>query len=377
MKVSKLDNGIKYWVVRPGRQAVYFEHFKTHDLVALGHMDEVTILNEGMIDESHLESVEKSLKKIQLDKPADEAETKTQRTVKLGQIKTFIREMNIGDVIFTIKPNHVLVGTIISAPYIEKTPIRIVTRSGKYSKNELTYMLRRDVKWDQEIPRENIPVVIRTSLTAHQTVFSLDVYREIINHWLYSMFTMEDTFYFSTKIDQQKGVEQFHFTEFQRLIQKLELVSEKICECDFLTNEININELICSIDQDYVQYGLNDKFTLTTKNIFMSPGNTWSSIKGPSTKIIIFAMLLNSMFEIRASSDDEKYQKIIKQNESIVQLISEELKKDSSFEQYRQHLKANLDKPHKKILNVSEIIVKNSKKEVIFPAVKDVGETAL
>ena len=48
MKLHTVTSDIKYWVIRPGNDAIYFRHFMQNGVVALGHIDNV-VKEEGVI----------------------------------------------------------------------------------------------------------------------------------------------------------------------------------------------------------------------------------------------------------------------------------------------------------------------------------------
>jgi hypothetical protein len=378
MKISKLDADSKYWVVRAGTNAVYFQHFKQNDIIALGHMDEVEIAEDGCIDGSHIYWVEREVREIE---GAKDNVSSNQITQKLTQIKTFITAINIGDTILTLDKGLVLAGTVLSDPYIEGEELKIKDSDGIIVSATCSFKLRRKVKWGSTKERTNLPSIIRSSITAQQTLFSLDKYREPLNHWLYSMFILDNSFYFSTRIDQEKGISQFHLIEFQRVIQKLELITEIICNKQQKIDTGNIELFFNQVEKEYELKGLRNAFTLTTKNEFMSPGNLWSKLEGNIERQLVFAMLVTGMFSTNVMATNMDEEQIIKSHQREAALFVEYIKSKPNFELSKERLRAVLAKPNKEVTDSSEHPTDKKEvvqlKKLVFPSTKKTGDIGL
>ncbi|TMO04304.1 hypothetical protein CWB60_16735 [Pseudoalteromonas sp. S327] len=382
MKLHTVANDIKYWVIRPGNDAVYFRHFMQNSVVALGHIDDV-IKEEGVIKSVEPSDIFTALKseldqnRAQEDEASDKILTdeearkeSAQITSAVTQVKTFINDLKVGDVVITLNSSKVLVGTIKSDAYIEEGDLKALLIDGSgYSSKILKYKLRRNVEWESPRNRETIPKPIKPSLGPSQTLFSIsEDNSELFTHWLYSIFLQNGRLYFSTKIDQRNKISQFNVTEFQRTIQKLELLATKIASKDFDGNLFN------EIEEQYIYSGIHNEFSLVTKNSFLSPGNIWSDVGGEATKLAVFAVLLGGLFGVNVEASEEFTEE---QKVAINQTVKEMKETGKgNFDVFQASIKASLDKPNKSIKQVSEDTL-DGKKEITFPKVKADGDTGI
>nr|MBL0689108.1 hypothetical protein [Pseudoalteromonas sp.] len=142
MKLHTVANDIKYWVIRPGNDAVYFRHFMQNSVVALGHIDDV-IKEEGVIKSVEPSDIFTALKseldqnRAQEDEASDKILTdeearkeSAQITSAVTQVKTFINDLKVGDVVITLNSSKVLVGTIKSDAYIEEGDLKALLIDG-------------------------------------------------------------------------------------------------------------------------------------------------------------------------------------------------------------------------------------------------------
>lgn len=384
MKLQVIDNDVKYWVVRAGEDAKYYEHFRNNGVVALGHIDGLDVA-DGIIEGIQVSDLTAVLTELYGRDPEaeneangtaeGEAEAGIQSASQIGssvtQASTFINDIKIGDIIITVNKKRVLLGTIKSKAYIESGNLRFIKQDGNFHSRELKYKLRRKVEWETAKLRASIPSPIRPSLNAHQTLFSIsEKNQELFTHWLYGIFQQNDRLYFSTKIDERDKISQFNVTEFQRAIQKIELLAEMI-ETDNL--EINDN-LSATIDAQYLLSGMDGDFTLTTKNSFLSPGNIWNEVGGSEAKRVIFAMILGLLFNYQVEASDNV--EITDKQEAAILIAANSLKEDGNFEHLRVSIKATLDSPNKSLRAVPTDNLEG-KDVIVFPRVNEEGDTGI
>lgn len=394
MKVCQVDPNVNHWVVRPGNNAKYLEHFKSHSIIALGHMDEITFPETGILKEVSSSDLANALTKVlkeaeQRKISAKNAEMKkkgleldedelnaTEITAnhinsRVSQACRFIHEMNIGDVVITLNKSQVLVGTIISDSYIENDELLVFTSEGNARKRALSYQLRRKVHWENLTQRKSIPDPIKPSLNAKQALFSIGGnHKELFSHWLYSMFIQGDTLHFSTKIDEAKKIGQFSVTEFQRIIQQLEFVAIKLENNDL---DFDYNNLIEELESQYFDTGLEEGYTLTTKNSFLSPGNIWNEVSGSQLRLSLYSLLLASMFNTSVVAEDD-INITPEQREAIIK-VTMILKEEGKFDFFKSKIAASLDKPNKSTEKREQ--KKLDKKIIIFPKLSEKGDTGI
>jgi predicted Mrr-cat superfamily restriction endonuclease len=390
MKLPLINSDSKYWVVRAGAKAKYYEHFRQHNVIALGHINNL-VEEEGIIDTINgaelaklILNVEKKQKTSQnrnsevqtVDDVDDEQlPSENQISAKVTQATTFINEMKVGDLVITVDSKWVLLGTITSEAYTEANELFAFKADGTAYERNLAYKLRRKVVWQQAKLRASIPAPIKPSLYAHQTLFSIsDTNRELFSHWLYGIFLEQDKLYFSTAIEEKSKISQFSLVEFQRTIQKLEMLAEKIEH-----EGINFNDdLVEDLEIQYIIDGMSNAFTLTTKNVFLSPGHMWSEVNGSIKKRVIMGMLIGGMLNANVEAADDV--DITDQQKVMIARSVEVLKgvggANSYFEMHRSNLKASLSKPNKTSVSAPQDNLEG-KARIVFPKISDEGETGL
>jgi predicted Mrr-cat superfamily restriction endonuclease len=371
LEILNLGTDRKYWVVRCGQGANYLEHFSQNEIVAIGHMDRVTVKNSGYVTPDDIDVIKGHLSDYQTSLLAEDRETKAQSSKRLSTIKAFICEIEVGDTILSPKENNILVGTVTSQPFIEGNALNSKNANGELSINKLSYSLRRCVKWEGFHFKKSLPWHLRESLGSSQAIFRLDHHKELLEHWLYSTFIDGKSLHFSTKIEQSTNISQFHVTEFQRTIQKIELLADLI-----LQNKFNIESETFEDDLEdlYLKYGFESKFTLTTKQSFTSPGNIWSTVTcADPKKLAIVAMLLQTSYGNAAPLIDKDMQISQIQIENTLK-SAEWVKTTGNLDEHRKSLLAHLEKRRKTTVTVEEVKTPNNQK-VIFPDVKEDGDT--
>jgi hypothetical protein len=389
MKLQVVDNDVKYWVVRAGEDAKYYEHFRHNGVVALGHIDKLNI-DEGIIKGILAADLTSALTALNVNVAVEKQEVRDQEGEQNNQVEadidvpsanqigssvtqatTFINDIKIGDIVITVNKKRVSLGTVKSDAYIESGDLRFIKPDGSFHLRPLSYKLRRKVEWEQAKLRSTIPSPIKPSLSAHQTLFSIsEKNQELFTHWLYGVFQQNDKLYFSTKIDERDKISQFNVTEFQRVIQKIELLAELIEQ-----NNLEINdELSATIDAQYLLTGMGGDFTLTTKNSFLSPGNIWNEVGGTASKRVIFAMILGLLFNQNVEASDGVV--VTPQQERSIIIAANSLKEDGSFEYLRESIKATLDSPNKSLKAVLPDTLEG-KAVIVFPGVDEEGDTGI
>lgn len=376
MELIHLEGEKRYWVVRPGVGSPYLRHFEQNACIAIGHIDEVPFLSDGYITDEDIDSSLTHINHAQLQKEEELRDTVSQISKKVGTARTFVSELNIGDIVLSPKDDAILVGTITSLPYISTDSLTATTGSGEISRNKLTYKLRRKVDWDGVKVKSFLPWQLRDSLRSSQAVFSLNSHKTLLEHWLYSIFINESGLHFSTRISQTTAIKQFQVTEFQRIIQKLELIADLI-----ISNEVNtddVDSFLEYIDTKYYQYGLGEKFTLTTSQSFASPGNIWSYVpllsEDNRKKLLVLALLVQTSFGHATPSELPSSKMLTGSEVAQIEGASSIIRSAGHFDDFRASLNAALDERRKSTINVTPQDPPTEER-VIFPEVSVEGDT--
>jgi hypothetical protein len=272
--------GQRVWVVRAS-SGQFVEHFARYSLVAIGHVDQIP-LSDGAFETNDLNRLEQLLFK------ADPDRSRGSITSHVNQVKAFVLDMKVGDLVVTLDSYSLMVGRVNEEAFIDRKKLTL-ERFGRYP-SELTFRLRRSVNWGPRMRRGDVPAALEMTLLAHQTVFNLDDHWEAIYHLIYPFFFHRDTFFLSTKIAQQEALDNFSIAQLFGLLSGIEAVAKTLS-----ANEFTRTPNYLSLLSTYVE---SNRLTLTSQAEFMSPGTIWSRVKitpkGMACAALMYAMLFGA-----------------------------------------------------------------------------------
>lgn len=288
-EVVERPEGQRYWVVR-AQGGDYIDHFREGGVVAVGHLNILGLADTG--NSAYFPDMGELLARLreaELRKNKEQGKIGAER--KFRQIRTFIGEMAVGDLVVSIDSGYLMVGRVIGHPRIDRNPIRFVYDDKNNNYSEMNFHLRRRVKWGPRIKRSHLPTAMKRSVSARQTVFNIDSYWTAIYHMLYPVFSYENRIYLSTRINQDGSISNYSISQLFAILTDLEVLCRSV-EFTEKPEEINFAKLFSIIF-------LNDDFVLTTTAEFMSPGSVWSYL-GFSEKagrgILVGALLFGAIF---------------------------------------------------------------------------------
>ncbi|MBD3671720.1 MAG: hypothetical protein HUJ29_13195 [Gammaproteobacteria bacterium] len=275
------------WVVRASG-GDYVSHFRKEGVMALGHIDALE-LPENDKDDGFVPDYESLKVKLESQEKISERGA----FVHFRQVKSFISEINIGDLVVTVDRGLLMVGRVIGYSYIDNKPVRIIYDEKRNQYTEMPFRLRRKVQWGPVLKRSTLPSAMLRSITSRLTVFNIDQYWSSIYHLLYPVFQYENCLYFSARIQQRDEINNFNVSQVFRILTELEVV---------VTNfEQILDNPEFDFDNLFAAFKNVGEFRLKTTAEFMSPGSIWSHL-GFSDKdgrrIIIGALLYGAVFGV-------------------------------------------------------------------------------
>ena len=259
MNVYERPESQRYWVVR-AQGGDYIPHFKLSGTVAIGHLDELNF--------EEIATFFPDLKKLETKiKSAEPKEGNWERRagIRFGQVKTFLTEISIGDLVVSIDSSSIMIGRVIGHPKIDKQPVRL--RIGPEQYSDMSFTLRRDINWGPKISRRALPYAFQRTITARQTVFCIDAHWDRLLHLLYPVFISNNKIYFSTKIDQKESINNYRVSRFLLVMSELEALTRYFAE--------GYNEN--TVFEDFLMR-IAPELSLVTKAEFMSRGNIWNHL---------------------------------------------------------------------------------------------------
>ncbi|WP_432462521.1 hypothetical protein [Citrobacter freundii] len=287
ISVQRVDLTAKCWVVRPGVRYKYFSHFIDGNVIATAHLDGLT---PGSID------FRSEINRENIYQRIDGLENIGSRNVHT-QIESFITDMRVGDVVFTLSGDLVVPGVITSSPYFERERLAVDDENGGFH-------VRRHVSWGDPIRRREVPLAIQKSFNAYQAVFSLGDRSEEVLHWLMSFFITDNTFCTSLRIEQAEAIKHHTLKQLAELVDRVQVLSLLIGE-DF--DGEYTNDIVQSQMERFSEAG---ELSLTAQQMLMSPGDVWLQFQTINRKAgIAFLLIMGAIFHqdvAFASADDNR-----------------------------------------------------------------------
>jgi len=316
----------KIWVTR-STNGQYVNHFLTHGLAAIGHLDRFNLMQgarQGTPYQLGSTEVESLL-------CTDSEMSKAQRTSHLSQIRQFVKEMAIGDMIVTLDSQMFAVGRVAGFAYFDDSPLPI--KVGRELKS-LPYQLRIPVEWGPRFPRKNLPLPLERVFFSHRTVFDVTDYWQYIYHILYPAFLDGDNLFLSLFIGQNDDI---RTKDISRLI-----------------NILTEFEELASIysDDQYFE-------TLTLKASFFSKGPFWPRLKAKEKKTLLYLAFISAVLS-GAEVGPVKIKGVL--NTDTAKAISEKLfdiLKENNASEVKKRLDIGVPKGDSELTNGGDLKPKN------------------
>ncbi|MGY6628363.1 MAG: hypothetical protein ACXIVL_07575 [Oceanicaulis sp.] len=190
----------RYWVIRSDGGA-FSSHFRLHNVVAIGHLDDHRFSDEQISfppEEFELsELVTNSLRRKDY--------SVAQISASFNQIRKFIYEVSIGDLVVTVDDLRVSIGRIASDPYFERE--RLFAKDGdQIDLQPMDMYCRRKVVWGPSVLRAELPAAFTRSLRANQTIFNIDKHVAALHHILYDCFVLDGRLHSTLRVDSREKV---------------------------------------------------------------------------------------------------------------------------------------------------------------------------
>lgn len=331
ISVHKVDLTAKCWVVRPGVRYRYFSYFIENNVIATAHLDGLTPGNIDFTSE---------ISRAEIGDRIDGLDRIGSRNIHT-QIESFISDMRIGDVVFTLSGESVVPGVITSLPYFDRERL-------SDDPDNSGFHVRRDVTWGDPIRRRDVPLAIQKSFNAYQAVFSLGDRSDEVLHWLMSFFITDDTFCTSLRIEQHEAIKHHTLKQLSELVDRVQVISLLIGES--FEGEFSNDIIQMQMDRFYE----NGQLTLTAQQMLMSPGDVWLQFRTPNRRAgIFFIMLMGAIFNQNvafASVDDNQ---IMQEISSHIAGKAEIAKNGLNFERVSQSLELHVKRQNRNFVRAN------------------------
>lgn len=263
----------RYWVVR-AEGGYYYDHFIKHKVIALGHLNDVASISTTTDATKPFFPTEMAIKNYIIRDKEGEIDS-TINPMQVGQIKSFIHDMSVGDWVLTIGHQGLRIGRIVGHPRFNEEPLKVTYSNNPSLEIEMPHKLRRSVKWGPEINRSKLPYGLLLSLKANQTLFNIDKHWEAVCHTFYPIFKRGTKLYLSSRINEESQISNYYVTSLLAYLNDIEVIAK---EFDRGINSQNFEKVF----DNYVE---KDLLTITTQAQFHSPGEIWNAISNTVSTI--------------------------------------------------------------------------------------------
>lgn len=279
-KIPVIHKETKYWIIRSGIENEFFNEFYNDSCIAMG-WDRITDIER--IKKTEDTRTLKELVKVTYPE-LDEKYSKASLTRKIGDITMkiyrFINEVKIGDIIVTPGSEEVLIGKIVSEPYI------VDSYKKNVSGTELMGNLNkaRKVEWLKKIRKVDLEPNFRLILRVYHGVAHINNEQVIteINRSLYNFYVEDNKGHSIFRITEEKEVDFEKYAYFIKSINELYKILKPEGEVRKLTIKTNVQspgpiELIG-------EFSLVNKIVLALKVFLKNDGNALNAMDEESQK---------------------------------------------------------------------------------------------
>ncbi|ELY2616105.1 hypothetical protein SMB77_000781 [Cronobacter sakazakii] len=214
--------------------------------------------------------------------------------------------------------------------------VTLLNVDGTTDEKLLKFSLRRKVEWGKTQFRDKLPLAINNSFRANQTVFSANEHWKELNHWLSVAFISDNEAYISSRIEQTEGINNLDIAQYSIIINKIEAIAQTIVDSDDF--DVNDEELLELFEDTYKELRKSRTFTVTTQQVFLSPGDLWAKTSGSRKKSLLVICTFLIMFNIEPSFADEKDKLFFDNNYESISLLIDKVKQDENFEEVKSGL---------------------------------------
>ncbi|EPN7876901.1 hypothetical protein M2G66_09160 [Vibrio vulnificus] len=276
-----------FWVIRSGKDAVYYNHFRKNNVIAIGHTEGLDVGEiEGELSNDNIDTI-LALYHTSLHQ---KGEAKSVISRQVGQVRQFLTLVKVGDTVLTITDSKVLAGRVISKCYYDETELKV---NPDDEADGCFFPLRINVEWGKAQARDYIPYIIDKSFRNTGTIFSLSEEDKVkaLNHWLHPIHFIEDEVRCSINIKSQEKLSNRELSSLSSVYDQLELLASYIASFDDPT-EASVEGFEEFLQERSLTYG----YQLTAQHAFMSPGHQFIQLKGTKAQITAFALAFACLF---------------------------------------------------------------------------------
>lgn len=240
-RVLKIPDTTNYWFVRANSRGEYYQDYYLNDFIAtdsngisIENIVDILVTNNNITDplsiknrlKQYFNDHDLKLLNNKLNERKDltkdekeELKTKELRksTTRSTRVNKFVNEIKLGDFVFVPADSSTkfLVGIIISDCLDNN--IEHKTKANK-NYHKCNFSLIRKVKWIKELTFEEMPDALSWIRSAHQSIFDISSYADLINSCISSLYEYKDQIFYRLNVHTNKQIPMTDWLDYQLLI---------------------------------------------------------------------------------------------------------------------------------------------------------------
>ncbi|ATO53430.1 hypothetical protein LA20531_07260 [Lactobacillus amylovorus DSM 20531] len=240
-RVLKIPDTTNYWFVRANSRGEYYQDYYLNDFIAtdsngisIENIVDILVTNNNITDplsiknrlKQYFNDHDLKLLNNKLNERKDltkdekeELKTKELRksTTRSTRVNKFVNEIKLGDFVFVPADSSTkfLVGIIISDCLDNN--IEHKTKANK-NYHKCNFSLIRKVKWIKELTFEEMPDALSWIRSAHQSIFDISSYADLINSCISSLYEYKGQIFYRLNVHTNKQIPMTDWLDYQLLI---------------------------------------------------------------------------------------------------------------------------------------------------------------
>lgn len=245
-KILFIPDNTKYWFVRAGQGAAYYQDFLINNYVGAdtnemklaklysipqslrSASDAVLARYKELFNEHDLKLFYNNKNKNDKNFEKDRIAAITRSTNRANRVFHFIEEMSIGDFVIIPHDNSTkyLIGVIVSDCFDQDIKhIDIRTDEDEKIKepgyNVSHFEVKRRVYWIKELDQKHFPDKLSWIRTAHQSLFNITENGNDINPYICPLYVYKGTYYMRFGVNTTQKISSLDWLEYQTLIKNI------------------------------------------------------------------------------------------------------------------------------------------------------------
>ena len=238
----------QYWFVRAESKGKFYDDFQINNYVAVGSndisLDDLLLIDKryrvsrNLLENKYKEIFNSVYTNLLIKKYADQnkstprellAKVKRSSSIAASNNFMFIETMQVGDIVIVPydRSSKFLIGTVLSD--VSEDDISHIHFSDEENRYEISdFHKKRRMLWIKEINNDDLPDKLKWIRYAHQSVFNISNYADMINPLLSSKYIYKEQFHSRIGVQTNNPIFDDEFYNFQKVTHDFKQPGDKI-----------------------------------------------------------------------------------------------------------------------------------------------------